>query len=747
MGNTHSQVFPELEHEAPWVMVTYNPGENYKNFTYHEKFDLYSNNSLKMNDKLENKQPCPPSCPVEYTINTNIINTVVEQVSFKDDMTVEELVETLFDKCSQDGGDLQDADKIKILFYWLTAQNVKYSEYKLTVDFLTVNYQLQKLTDGKNSYAAFFSLLCYYANIPCVIIRGHVKGGRYEVNKPLTSDLIREWNAVLINEEWQFVDTLWGRIYRDRRITREEWYLFPSPESLKYSHFPENKVWQLVEHPLSADEFTQLPILKKRFFEMNMELLSHTKGSVTCPSGDLEFKFQLNTKNMDTQEFRCVISRQTDEKQWEEEKLPDDGLRLQQLDFIQKTMSSEDGIEDEDSFNQEDDSGNAAPSQDIPLYRRQSVMTEDVSILTALSVKVRFQNTGYHKIEIVGRSREDDDYDWVAIYHVKVQYVPDRAVFFPVMPNIGYGPNPYLKKCGLKAVSHTNGEIKCFPPTYLEIRFKLLPDAKTKNVKLRYELVPTDDDSSDQLEKEDDFMPSKDGTITLPIAIKSVGEYKLSIAAMLNETDKEFVIHYRIVGEVNQFEKKEALALQILKELEMAIQSEKISELRIAISSAKSNKAQNHQKVKPKYVEAWTLVKQLQRYQEMLKRITEITNNHIAAIRSLNAPDPLIVKIMRVVFLLLGENENAIQNWDKMKVLITGIGQNNIRRRITGFNIKTLDPSVVRKAEKELKDVNLVDAMRIAEDVAAFAHWIDYILKVYKQNNDPKASLNLMYKN
>lgn len=460
MGNTL------VEHRAPWVMVTYDPRPHYKNFVYNEKFDVFCNRT----DLLDNLKvkPSPPTSSIKLNLDQTDVIQALQDLNTEDDMKVEELVNKLLQRCCYRNRCSTEADKVRILFYWITAQNVKYSEYSLTVDFETVCYQLQRLQDGKNSYAAFFSLLCHYAGVPCVIIRGHVKGGRYEADKPLTDDLIREWNAVLVDSQWRFVDTFWGRIYHDQTITRDEWYLFPKPSHLIYTHFPENKKWQLLKTPITRDMFLRQPVLRRRFFQMNMQILSHSAGEVSCSDGWLEVTFLLKARNTDSQEFCCVVSRHNNRKIWEEERLSENLCELHQLDCIKKMNSSE-----EDGTFQRGDPLN----QEIPLNRYSSCEADRV-----LTVKVRFLQTGYHKLEIVGRQSENEDFDWVAIYHVNVLSIPELTV----MPNIGWGPNPYLKKCGLKAISHLNGKIECFVPNQMEIKFQILPDAETSSIKLQY---------------------------------------------------------------------------------------------------------------------------------------------------------------------------------------------------------------------------------------------------------------------
>ena len=61
-----------------------------------------------------------------------------------------------------------DATKVRVLWKWLTSQNIHGTIYKLTEEFDEVEYQLQKLQktgkSGGNTYAALFALLCAYVH-------------------------------------------------------------------------------------------------------------------------------------------------------------------------------------------------------------------------------------------------------------------------------------------------------------------------------------------------------------------------------------------------------------------------------------------------------------------------------------------------------------------------------------------------------------------------------------------------------
>ena len=66
-------------------------------------------------------------------------------------------------------------------------------------------------------------------------------------------------------------------------------YFIPNPAQLIYTHFPDDPDWQLLQRPLSLQEFEALAPVKIAFFKYNLELLSH-KQTVVQSGPELEVK-------------------------------------------------------------------------------------------------------------------------------------------------------------------------------------------------------------------------------------------------------------------------------------------------------------------------------------------------------------------------------------------------------------------------------------------------------------------------
>ena len=107
------------------------------------------------------------------------------------------------------------------------------------------------------------------------------------------------WIAVYIEDSWRLIDPTWGAgesqhiqkmnqknvlgEYNDqtKEYTKKinEYYFLTDPEEFSSSHLPwkededDYEKWQLLEDPISLDQFNASPHFSSTFFDFNLELL------------------------------------------------------------------------------------------------------------------------------------------------------------------------------------------------------------------------------------------------------------------------------------------------------------------------------------------------------------------------------------------------------------------------------------------------------------------------------------------
>jgi len=180
----------------------------------------------------------------------------------------------------------KDEDKIRAIFRWITA-NVEYD-----VDALrrreVRNILPQDVFNTKRSvcegYARLFSYMAQQAGFEAKLIGGYSKGYQNQRQTLFSDDNLHAWNAVRIRGEWRLIDATWGAGYLDEqgRFVKafNDYYFLTPPEQLVVSHFPQESQWQLLENPLTRDDFENSLYVKPAFFTCRLRAVSHPYSSI-----------------------------------------------------------------------------------------------------------------------------------------------------------------------------------------------------------------------------------------------------------------------------------------------------------------------------------------------------------------------------------------------------------------------------------------------------------------------------------
>ena len=184
-----------------------------------------------------------------------------------------------------------DFEKVRAIFRWIS-QNIDYDvdsffERRLiNEDPETVIRRGSAVCGG---YAQLFKRMCREIAIPCEIIPGWSK----IYVETLSSQPNHAWNAVRINQQWYLLDVTWGSGYINDQQTYtksfQEHYFLTDPSLMIYDHFPEDKKWQMLDSPITRQEFDNLILLRPDFFRTQLQLLSH-KESLINVSDELVIK-------------------------------------------------------------------------------------------------------------------------------------------------------------------------------------------------------------------------------------------------------------------------------------------------------------------------------------------------------------------------------------------------------------------------------------------------------------------------
>jgi hypothetical protein len=180
-----------------------------------------------------------------------------------------------------------EREKARAIFRWVTA-NVSYvdDEEDQALD-SRPEAVLQRGTAVCAGYSDLFVSLARAAGLEAVAISGWAKGYGTQPGSRFGGPKNHAWNAVRVDGAWRLVDCTWGAgsvdaegVYRKRF---EPFYFLTPPGNLRYSHFPREARWQLLEPALSLEEFEALPFLRPAFFHYGLSALApHAATILAC---------------------------------------------------------------------------------------------------------------------------------------------------------------------------------------------------------------------------------------------------------------------------------------------------------------------------------------------------------------------------------------------------------------------------------------------------------------------------------
>lgn len=184
-----------------------------------------------------------------------------------------------------------DEERARAIYRWITA-NVEYDVEGSRAGARrgrTPEEVLEERRGVCSEYSALFSRLSELSGLEAVVIGGYGKGYGYSVGSKIPKSSNHAWNAVKIDGQWQLVDSTWGAGHLDPEegfVQRfEEFYFLTPPEDLVWTHLPEDPSWQLLDAPLSKEEFERLVYAKPPFFKNEMNIVGPPVSTIDADEG------------------------------------------------------------------------------------------------------------------------------------------------------------------------------------------------------------------------------------------------------------------------------------------------------------------------------------------------------------------------------------------------------------------------------------------------------------------------------
>lgn len=152
---------------------------------------------------------------------------------------------------------------VSLFVYWI-AQNIAYDVEKYQSNDNTYTNVAETLETKKTMCQGYSELLwelCAWAEIGSEIVIGYAKGFDYNGKPFLETNHL--WNVVEIDNKWELVDATWASgtlSYKKNGLlvfnkTFRKKYVFAKPDFLISTHFPIDSEWQLLDNPISLEDF------------------------------------------------------------------------------------------------------------------------------------------------------------------------------------------------------------------------------------------------------------------------------------------------------------------------------------------------------------------------------------------------------------------------------------------------------------------------------------------------------------
>ena len=216
-----------------------------------------------------------------------------------------------------------DRNKVYAIFRWLSF-NVAYDvdgffgrTEKKTCDSASV---LRHRTAVCAGYANLFDALGKAAGLQVHTINGYAKGYGFEPGQQI-KDTNHAWNGVQVNGEWFICEPTWGAGYLGADLmfhrSPDVSMFLMDPEYAICSHYPSDEQWQLLEKPISKEEFEKLVVPSGRIHQMGVEILSHKESMYVIDHADhIEMMFYSPSLKMLRGDLKDFSGREYEGRRW-----------------------------------------------------------------------------------------------------------------------------------------------------------------------------------------------------------------------------------------------------------------------------------------------------------------------------------------------------------------------------------------------------------------------------------------------
>lgn len=163
-----------------------------------------------------------------------------------------------------------EEEKVRSIFVWMT-DNIRYNHRVINNDDISIEQRIKKEKAERvlkakwavcEGYSNLFQALCSASDISCEVVTGQTKDTRGKIPR-----IGHAWNVVKVNGKWYPMDVTWGAgglSSENQKFIKKfnEEYFLGNPSYFIQRHFPKDPIFQLLENPVSFDEFKNNEVIE-----------------------------------------------------------------------------------------------------------------------------------------------------------------------------------------------------------------------------------------------------------------------------------------------------------------------------------------------------------------------------------------------------------------------------------------------------------------------------------------------------
>lgn len=639
-----------------------------------------------------------------------------------------------------------DVQKVRAIFTWIGLQGSKGHNSKNNVEPMSPQHIVQLVIQRKASYNLLFVMLCRAVKIPCVFIRGLAKSAAYEVGDRTVDNLSNSWTAVFVSGGWRFVFPLWAfsaivghstgtwtLVESDGQGAREtaakssgvtvanfnDYYFLTDPDEFIYTCFPNDSKWQLLVKPYTKQQFIDIANCEQAYFENHIQITTRLECLYKSENGVCD----IGIKKANEEEFK----------------------HLYKLYFNHELSKTK-------------------LSKELQLDRYVAVMNNK----SAVNFRIRFPGEGIYKMEIYGGS--PTGFPLLCSFRLDCNEDVTNVKPFPCNPESGFGPNLVSVAAGLEAESHKTGFINVKKNKNVNIRFHL-------NKSVQVQTILVHNNIQEEVLSRHVNHKVKGQHLEVNVEVPQQGEYALQINTKTKGSSEPFknACNYllasedmnkkkrfyenaaekkarneldeclkskdpesiqRAIDNFDQFDlddkgkrekaerKKNFLVLQ--KELKEAIARRNVEVLETALDNAKSSEFSSN--LQHQITEAEQLLTELRKLKRFAHEVLQMKQSTISEIHTYKHPRPLAYDVMKATYLLLGESENHLEEWEQIQCLMRKSGKQGLLRRVRQFDTINVTENMVNSAAQLLRQYDEETAATASAGLGTFYKWASNVV-------------------